>query len=405
MPYLSKIEIDEHRHLNSVEINCDEDGKHLILTGPNGSGKSTILTIIRNELHHQIFNARSGVAWRPAPWESKVTDLESRMTNLESVVTNHEVSETSLERDHFPNCRITFVGSSMPRRDSPSQTILAYFDPFRKPEFKEPAGPKSHDLSSKQFRLDANISDSLLQVFVNQKTQQAYAIVENENSTVEAIDKWFENMRAALSVIFDDPKLELIFERDKFLYRIRLGDHRIVDFNDLADGHKAALAIVADLLIRKDIIIQESGFLEPDGIVLIDEIETHLHLKLQEIILPFLCNLFPKIQFIVATHSPAVIASVSNAIIYDLQLKRQVSSSELQGIRYGTLMTSHFGISSDFDLQTTEKLENLKQLYRKKRDEAEEQRMRQLAEELSETSHALALEVLLDLKSSQLSND
>ena len=391
MPYLSKIEIDSYRHLKEIEIDCGEDGKHLILTGPNGSGKSTILTIIRNELHHQISNQRSGSAWRPAPLESKMN--------------NHTTNETSLERDHFPGCRITFTGSSIPRKDTPSQSVLAYFDPYRKPDFTEPAGPKSHDLSSNQFRLDTNISDLLLQVFVNQKTQQAYATVEDERSTVEAIDRWFEQMRATLSVIFDDPKLELIFERDRFLYRMRLGDHRIIDFNDLADGHKAALAIVADLLIRKDIITQESGFLEPDGIVLIDEIETHLHLKLQEVILPFLCGLFPKVQFIVATHSPAVIASVDNAIIYDLQLRRQVNSSELQGIRYGTLMTSHFGISSDFDLRTTEKLEELKHLYRKNRDEIEEQKMRQLAEELSETSHALALEVLLDLKSSQSSND
>ncbi|MBE9068205.1 AAA family ATPase [Leptolyngbya cf. ectocarpi LEGE 11479] len=405
MPYLSKLEIDEYRHLRNIEIDCGEDGKHLILTGPNGSGKSTILTIIRNELHHQIFNHRSGPVWRQAPLESRVVNLESMVTNLESRVTNRKANETSLERDHFPSCRITFTGNSIPRKDTHSQSVLAYFDPYRKPDFIEPAGPKSHELSSNQFRLDTNISDLLLQVFVNQKTQQAYATVEDEHSTVEAINKWFDTMRATLSIIFDDPKLELIFERDKFLYRIRLGDHRIIDFNDLADGHKAALAIVADLLIRKDIIIQESGFLEPDGIVLIDEIETHLHLKLQEVIFPFLCNLFPKVQFIVATHSPAVIASVDNAIIYDLELKRQVNSSELQGIRYGTLMTSHFGISSDFDLQTTTKLEELKQLYRKERDENEEQKMRQLAEELSETSHALALEVLLDLKSSQLSHD
>ena len=123
--------------------------------------------------------------------------------------------------------------------------------------------------------------ENAIQVFVNQKTQQAYATVEDEHATVEAIESWFEEMRTALSVIFDYPKLELIFERDRFLYRICLGDHRVVDFNHLADGHKAALAIVADLLIRKDIIIRESGFLEPDGIVLIDEIETHLHLKLQ----------------------------------------------------------------------------------------------------------------------------
>jgi predicted ATP-dependent endonuclease of OLD family len=75
--------------------------------------------------------------------------------------------------------------------------------------------------------------------------------------------------------------------------------------------------------------------------VLIDEIETHLHLELQEIILPFLCEMFPRIQFIVATHSPAVISSVEDAVVYDLRKREPVSSADLQGIRYGTLMTSH----------------------------------------------------------------
>ena len=162
MPYLSKISIDDYRHLKSIDIDCGEDGKHLILTGPNGSGKSTILTTIRNELHHQIFDSRSGGAWRREPWESKVANLVLRVNDLESRIADHTVDETSLKRDHFPGCRITFTGSSMPRRDTPSQSILAYFDPYRKPDFTEPAGPKSHDLSSNQFRLDTNISDLLL---------------------------------------------------------------------------------------------------------------------------------------------------------------------------------------------------------------------------------------------------
>lgn len=43
---------------------------------------------------------------------------------------------------------------------------------------------------------------------------------------------------------------------------------------------------------------------EKEGIVLIDEIETHLHLELQRVILPILTTIFPNIQFVVTTHSP-----------------------------------------------------------------------------------------------------
>ena len=55
-----------------------------------------------------------------------------------------------------------------------------------------------------------------------------------------------------------------------------------------------------------------------EGIVLIDELETHLHVELQRKILPFLTEFFPRIQFIITTHSAYILNSISNACIYDL---------------------------------------------------------------------------------------
>ena len=45
------------------------------------------------------------------------------------------------------------------------------------------------------------------------------------------------------------------------------------------------------------------------GIVLIDEIETHLHLELQKKIMEILTGIFPNVQFIVTTHSPFILNS------------------------------------------------------------------------------------------------
>jgi ABC-type glutathione transport system ATPase component len=59
-------------------------------------------------------------------------------------------------------------------------------------------------------------------------------------------------------------------------------------------------------------------------LVLIDEIETHLHIELQKRILPFLTSLFPKIQFIVTTHSPFVLTSIDNAVVFDLERQQRV---------------------------------------------------------------------------------
>ena len=76
------------------------------------------------------------------------------------------------------------------------------------------------------------------------------------------------------------------------------------------------------------------------GIVLIDEIETHLHVELQKRILPFLSSFFPKIQFIVTTHSPFVLSSLSNAIICDLEKK--FVTEDLSSYSYDALIESYF---------------------------------------------------------------
>lgn len=74
------------------------------------------------------------------------------------------------------------------------------------------------------------------------------------------------------------------------------------------------------------------------GIVLIDELETHLHIGLQKTNLPFLTKFFPKIQFIVSTHSPYILNSVENCVIYDLEKRirlEDMSQYSAEGIVEG----------------------------------------------------------------------
>lgn len=158
------------------------------------------------------------------------------------------------------------------------------------------------------------------------------------------------------------------------------------------------LHIFAELLLRRE---YEHKRL-PD-VILIDEIETHLHLELQETILPFLTSMFPECQFVVATHSPAVIASIPDAIVYDLETRKQANSSDFQGLRYGTLMTAHFGLSEEFDIDTTKELQRLKALRKSPdRSAAETEEMLKIAGRLSGKSHMLALEVMLEMEAQKV---
>ena len=87
-------------------------------------------------------------------------------------------------------------------------------------------------------------------------------------------------------------------------------------------------------------------YLKP-GIVLIDEIETHLHLQLQKVVLPLLTRLFPNIQFIVTTHSPFVLNSLPNVTAFDMEHRETIVN--LSEYSYQALTEGYFGVSSDSD--------------------------------------------------------
>lgn len=89
-----------------------------------------------------------------------------------------------------------------------------------------------------------------------------------------------------------------------------------LSIEQLSDGEKCMIALVGDLARR--LAIANPGKEDPlqgEGVVLIDEIELHLHPEWQKRVLPQLLKAFPKIQFVVTTHSPIVLAQL-NALLY-----------------------------------------------------------------------------------------
>jgi len=82
----------------------------------------------------------------------------------------------------------------------------------------------------------------------------------------------------------------------------------------LSDGVKSMFALVADIAYRCSKLNPHFSNVsqETNGIVLIDEIDMHLHPSWQQRVLKDLQTIFPNIQFIVTTHSPQVLSSISN---------------------------------------------------------------------------------------------
>ena len=86
-----------------------------------------------------------------------------------------------------------------------------------------------------------------------------------------------------------------------------------IEFNQLSGGEKMVIGMVLDIAYRMSIANPHSeNPLVSEGIVLIDELEQHLHPKWQMSILKALTATFPNVQFIVTTHSPLVINQLEN---------------------------------------------------------------------------------------------
>jgi predicted ATP-binding protein involved in virulence len=131
-------------------------------------------------------------------------------------------------------------------------------------------------------------------------------------------DKQLESVRQAISSLIPS-FYNLRVRRSPLRMTVqKQGEELIV--NQLSDGEKCLLAMVGDLARR--LAIANPGLTEPlqgSGVVLIDEIELHLHPKWQREIIPALTRTFPNCQFIVTTHSPQVISQVQPEGIYILE--------------------------------------------------------------------------------------
>lgn len=158
-------------------------------------------------------------------------------------------------------------------------------------------------------------------------SQQKYEIENYFNTQLfnkTKLEKWFIKVTQDLKDIFENDTTRLSFTKNNdqvLIVQKYNGEEVSFSFDSLSSGFKAIFNIYANLLVRAQ--FKEISPEELTGIAIIDEIDVHLHISLQKKVLPFFIKAFPKIQFIVSTHSPFVITSTSDdTVVYD------ISSSE-----------------------------------------------------------------------------
>lgn len=131
-------------------------------------------------------------------------------------------------------------------------------------------------------------------------------------------DTQLEAVRRALSSLQPDFS-DLRVERSPLRMTVKKQGQQLI-VNQLSDGEKCLLALVGDLARR--LAIANPGLADPlqgSGVILIDEIELHLHPKWQRQVITALTKTFPNCQFIITTHSPQVISHIKPDSIYLLE--------------------------------------------------------------------------------------
>lgn len=288
--FIKTVTITKLRNMENIEIGLNENERqHLLLTGKNGSGKTTLLLAIKKYLTAINDGALARM-------------IQQYSDGLELDFNDVSDLDEQYQKGNF---------------------ITAYFPADRSIRIEKPRGVEDVKLDT-FYRITDEPGTVLLKYMVHLKTQQAYARNEGDVENADRIQRWFERFEEALRVLLDDESILLEYSYKEYDFKIAQAGREAFAFDELSDGYSSVIRIVSDLILRMDhnwLIDNELSHYEVEGIVLIDELETHLHIELQKKILPFLTSFFPRIQFIVSTHSPYILNSISNAKVYDLEKK------------------------------------------------------------------------------------
>ena len=360
-----------------------------LLTGPNGSGKSTALYALAGIIGcgHGNLGADLGsrrlrtsdsvaaiaagegqraVAWRmvgskhrpqiPNPFGG---DPMQEQTNQGPIFGYYRSAGEHLIHQYWQHAHGFRIDIPTEARPKFSWAAFAYagmrsvYD-VQMTAVQEPTySPFENSLS---FVNTAN-TDRLAQWIANQDFKRLKAKEAGRLDRAAQMKKSLRDIELVVTEIIGEEFAFVTSEEDNNVRVRRNGS--AIDLGLLPDGLKSIVRWIADLLMRLDRIpwIDETPPMERPFLLLLDEVDIHLHPSWQRKVLPIVQRMFPKAQIIASTHSPFVVASVNDARIITLKVEGGVSRVEQvtpsqAGVSYSAVLRSIFGIESEFDIET-----------------------------------------------------
>lgn len=335
-------------------IDIDLNGKNLIITGANGSGKTSLV----NSIHKKLVDIIQSKLLDQLPqWEQAKVHWKTQKNNSENGSAQYQKAEQKLESTEKniksitgdPNIKINDHLEFSRKVDS-ELGVIELFPAVRQSQIQDArsaSGTNYNKGDLNNARTNIQIGNQLEQHLVNLYTRRSFSITENKSPKLEQeITLWLKDFDNNLKFLMEDNSVYLKFDADNFKFYIHQKGKIPYTFQNLSSGYSSIFSIFSKLLMRAEYLKVSPSKL--CGVTIIDELDAHLHVTLQRKILPFLSDSFPGIQYIVTTHSPFVLTSVSNSEIYDISRREQVA--ELSSYSYESVLEGLFGVSPASDI-------------------------------------------------------
>lgn len=338
---------------NEKRVKINLNGKNLIITGTNGCGKTRLLRQLHSYLQEYFqrkIQPKEQIQNELNKNQQFINSISVSDRNYNSQVQYKASLTKQLERIANENMEISDTNSLFELVNN-NQIILRFFEADRLANNIASNGQIESILSVKQAGQNQNYeqdsSNQFEKYLVSYYNYESHVLArENNPKKEQQISAWFKKVENDLRSLFEDPELILEYKAEEQAFYIIQKGKDPYRFNNLSSGYSSILSIYADLLMKVE--LREIAADQLTGFVLIDEIDAHLHVSIQRKIFSFFDKAFPKIQFIVTTHSPFVVQSVNDSIIYDLS--KLETMEDLSMYSYESILKGLLGVESTSDI-------------------------------------------------------
>ncbi|MBP5455463.1 MAG: AAA family ATPase [Paludibacteraceae bacterium] len=328
--YIKNVNIKNFKCYDTIDFSLDQ---HMnVFIGVNGTGKSSILEALKILIGSLFlgFDKEKNKISSPniLTDDVRLSKLEEQYPVILSATgifdeMEADISwERSLERkggktlsNNAADLKLVAENLQLAVRinEDAELPLVAYFSTERYKKEKINIGIEKEGSRFKGY-FNALDNETNIKFFLNlYKTETLSELQRGKPSDVlESVNTAVKKCVDCKNLMYDVKKDELLLIQE---------DGEPIPFHLLSDGVRSTLALIMEIALRCHLLNPQLGISaskQTSGVVLIDEIDLHLHPEWQKKILEDLHSAFPCIQFIVTTHAPLVVGSIKEGRIFSV---------------------------------------------------------------------------------------